>query len=518
MKSKLIKVIIATFILSSGLFLTPKALNLDYIAGKNRYETAAMISSKMNYNTAILVNGLALVDGLSASGLSGALNAPILLTDKNSIPDVTLSRINSTHTIYLVGGNGVISPSIEQKLKSMGKEVIRLGGSDRYLTSHVVANEIERIKGIQELYYVNGLTGQADAMSIAPVAASTGNPVILTNGQVPGYSRNVFSYSIGGTGVLSLSFDAFTQRFDGKNRFETNKKVIERFFPNRTHVNLSKSLELIDALTASALKEPVVLIDDTSDKTPIAGSHSATVFGNISQVAVSRAKSYIYGEKVVFYVQHQDDETIFAGSAIVDAIASVGSDNVYIVLVTEGENTGVFLQDRYKNLTEKEKTTLRNNEFLAAIERLGINKNNIVFLNQPENNIDNTVIINKVLEFENNFDNVSHIAHSYKNDIHPQHLKTGTLVYDLYKKGLIKDVRFFGRKTYDNQKSNLLIESVSDNELEKQKVLNACEEYKLDNKDMVREGIGFKSVSSLFLPLMNSSNVPSYLHEPDPIN
>ena len=52
----------------------------------------------------------------------------------------------------------------------------------------------------------------------------------------------------------------------------------------------------------------------------------------ISPVAVKRAKSYIFNDKVVFYSQHQDDETIFAGSAIIDAVEAVGAENVYIVL------------------------------------------------------------------------------------------------------------------------------------------------------------------------------------------
>lgn len=59
---------------------TTFALNIDYIAGSNRYETASMIASNMNYSSAILVNALSIVDDLSASGLSGTLNAPILLT------------------------------------------------------------------------------------------------------------------------------------------------------------------------------------------------------------------------------------------------------------------------------------------------------------------------------------------------------------------------------------------------------------------------------------------------------
>lgn len=514
MNNKYLKTIILALSILLLYSFDAQALDLEYIIGKNRYETAAMISDKMNYSTAILVNGLAIADGLSSSGLSGALNAPILLTDTNSLPNSTLEKINNANKIYLVGGEGVISPSVESKLKSLGKSVIRLGGMDRYSTSYAVADEINKVIGINELYYVNGLSGEADAMSIAPVAAKNGNPVILTNGKTTTYFKNVKSYSIGGTGVLNSYFDSFSERIGGINRFETNANVINKFFPTKDHVNLSKSDVLIDALTASALKDPVVLISDNSDKSIIAGAKSATVFGDISQTAVNRAKSYLFNDKVVFYSQHQDDETIFAGSAIVDAIKAVGSENVYIVLITDGDESGVFSGDRYAKLSLVEKTTLRNNEFKAAVAKLGLLEENLIFLNQPEKAINEKIIKSLILDFENNSSSITHITHSYKYDVHTQHLKTGEFLYNLYKEGVIKDCRFFGRKELMPSGNKKLIESIADNTEEKNKVLKACYEYKLDNKDMIREGIGYKSVSSLFDALTSNPLTPSYLHEP----
>ncbi|MDB1948008.1 cell wall-binding repeat-containing protein [Clostridium tertium] len=513
------KIFLKTLILSLSFIsistFSVQAFPINYVAGKNRYETAALIADKLQYSSAILVNGLSLVDGLSASGLSGTLDAPILLTETNNIPDSTLKRIEKVKTIYLVGGEGVISKNIEDKLKKLGKTIVRLGGKDRFLTSYSVANEIEKIKPIEEIYYVNGLIGEADAMSIAPVAANTGNPVILTDGKTTEYKRNIKSYTIGGIGVLNESFDKFSERLNGKNRFETNKNVIEKFFPNRTHLNLSKADELIDALTSSALKEPVVLIDNNSDKTVIAGTKSLTVFGDINQTAINRAKGYVYSDKVVFYSQHQDDETIFAGSAIVDAIQAVGAENVYVVLISDGDESGVFNNPRYSNLSLEKKTALRNNEFRAATAQLGILEKNLVFLNQSEKNLDENLVKNTVLDFESKFSNVTHVTHSYKYDLHEQHLKTGNIIYDLYKSGQIKDCKFFGRKELIPTNNNrLLIESISDNETEKNKILKACFEYKLDNRDMIREGIGYKSVSSLFDALTSDPLNISYQHEP----
>lgn len=516
MKKKFLKCLIST-VLVLGFAKSPvQALNLDYIVGNDRYETASMISEKMNYTSAILVNGLSIVDGLSASGLSGAVNAPILLTEKNNIPSSTLSRLSPANTIYLVGGESVISKEIENKLTSMGKTIVRLGGLDRYLTSISVANKIDSIKGIQEMYYVNGLRGEADAMSIAPVAAKSGNPVILTDGVSTSYRKNVQAYAIGGTTVLNNSFDTFAQRINGINRFETNKNVINKFFSDKTHVNLSKSDVLIDALTVSSLKQPVVLISDSSDKSVIGGAQSATVLGNINQTAVNRAKSYILGDKVVFYTQHQDDETLFAGSAIVDAITAVGAENVHVVLITDGSASDVFTWDRYSKLSILERSALRNNEFKAAVSKLGVSPNNILYLNQQESNINYDYLRQAVNHFETTYNNVTHIAHSYKYDTHPQHLTTGQVINNLYNDGIIKDCRFFSPSTSISPiDKKILIESVADNNDEKSKVISAANEYKLDNKDMVREGIGYKSVGHVFDNLTNNNLVPSYLHEPE---
>jgi len=157
-------------------------IDMDYICGIDRYETASIIASKMQYSSAILVNGNSLADGLSASGLSGAVNSPILLTQSNILPEVTLNKLKKVSTVYIIGGKSVISSNIESKITKMGKKVIRIGGKNRYDTSILIANKIEKINGIGEIYYVNGLRGEADAMSIAPVAANKGNPVILTDG------------------------------------------------------------------------------------------------------------------------------------------------------------------------------------------------------------------------------------------------------------------------------------------------------------------------------------------------
>ena len=42
------------------------------------------------------------------------------------------------------------------------------------------------------------------------------------------------------------------------------------------------------------------------------------------------------------------------------------------------------------------------------------------------------------LDFERKFDNVTHVAHTYKYDWHLQHLKNGSTIQSLYNSGKIK--------------------------------------------------------------------------------
>ena len=120
--------------------------NIDKIQGKDRYETAAMIASKQNYGTAILVNSdKSLADGLSASGLAGAVDAPILLTKKDSIPGHTLNKLKGVNKVYIIGSESTISKKVEDELNSKGIVVERLGGADRIQTSYNVAKEISEI-------------------------------------------------------------------------------------------------------------------------------------------------------------------------------------------------------------------------------------------------------------------------------------------------------------------------------------------------------------------------------------
>lgn len=80
-RKKASAMILATALIVSSAITSYAGFMKEEIVGNNRYETAAKIADRMGeYSVAILVNGNSIADGLSASGLAGKENAPILLT------------------------------------------------------------------------------------------------------------------------------------------------------------------------------------------------------------------------------------------------------------------------------------------------------------------------------------------------------------------------------------------------------------------------------------------------------
>ncbi len=292
--------------------------SVEILAGSNRYETAVKVAKEnakiedvaLNGNI-VLVNGNALVDGLAAAPLAASVVnkignipfdgyvAPILLTETNSLPKATLQYMKELvkHqtvgsldqvTVYLVGGEAVISQNVVNQLKSIGVRVVRAGGEDREATSLAVAKLMENDNDVDvKNAFVVGADGEADAMSIASVAAQKKQPIIVESRK--GLSDSTVDYLkggkfvsaksatiIGGETVVSGETEAklkeekiSVDRVAGSNRKATNAKVIDRFASNYIQrVVLSKDgqnnkSELIDALTATSLavkdNAPIVL-------------------------------------------------------------------------------------------------------------------------------------------------------------------------------------------------------------------------------------------------------------------
>ncbi|TQQ84663.1 C69 family dipeptidase [Peptacetobacter hominis] len=277
----------------SGVF-TPSALTenvmpdysldrvMDDVIGVNRYETAAMLADKAgDYDTVILVNSdKTMSDGLSAAALSGKLNAPIIPVKQNKIPDEVKEQIEKAKNVYIIGGTNAISENVASQLSD--KNVKRIAGKNRFETSEKIA---DMIGSYSHAYIVNGVTGDADAMSISSVAAKTGSPIIVTDGKTSDAAKKAGTeYTvIGGTKAVSESIENkySADRIGGATRYETNKMIINKYYSDSEKVYVANGETLIDALSASLIAKDngVALVNRKSDKSVLADKKVVQVGG-----------------------------------------------------------------------------------------------------------------------------------------------------------------------------------------------------------------------------------------------
>lgn len=129
------------------------------ISGKNRYLTSLAVATEygkhFEFDTVIVVNGDDYPDALSASGLSGKYNAPILLTSKNNTQTEVLEYIkNRAKKVIIVGGTNSVSELVAEKIlysddsnyTYAAKSLLTNDGKST--RTELTGNEIEDILGL----------------------------------------------------------------------------------------------------------------------------------------------------------------------------------------------------------------------------------------------------------------------------------------------------------------------------------------------------------------------------------
>ena len=253
---------------------TQSSINtLTRLGGYDRYGTAVQIADHgwQSASIAVLVpsGDQNMVDALASSSLAKAVDGPILLADKDSVPTSTMTELKKLGVIkvYLVSGTEVISAKVVSDLSAVGIQAVRIGGYDRYETAVNIAKEIQKIKPFNEIVVTNGYAN-VDAISIAPIAATKGIPVLLIDkDSVPtvvsdfikssGISK---TYVIGGTAVVSDTVKEAlpnAMRLGGYDRFDTNTEVLKQFenfvIGGTMFFANGSDLSLIDSLTGAPM-------------------------------------------------------------------------------------------------------------------------------------------------------------------------------------------------------------------------------------------------------------------------
>ncbi|MDR3585994.1 MAG: cell wall-binding repeat-containing protein [Desulfosporosinus sp.] len=190
----------------------------------------------------ILTRQDVLVDAMTAIPLSKKLDAPILMTDSNSLPAAVLTEIQSLKAtnVYIIGGVGAVSAAVEGALTSQGLSITRVSGTDRYDT----AAQIAKLLGPAPAAYLAYGYGEPDAIVGSVFAAEQGYPVLLTDSStLPAPTQTYLTGAgtkeisiLGGEGVVtpalatSLANNYSVTRLGGSDRYYTEQAVCENFF------------------------------------------------------------------------------------------------------------------------------------------------------------------------------------------------------------------------------------------------------------------------------------------------
>lgn len=242
--------ILVIFLLTSiGTVYASQSPTVNRLAGYDRYETAVQIAREgwqLSVN-AVLAYGENYPDALAAVPLAKKLNAPILLTNKDSLNPQTSTVLQDLKVkiVYIVGGTAVIPSDIEKQLTNAGYVVKRISGQDKYDTAIKIAYEL----GDSNEVVVTTGDDYADALSIGPIAAEKQMPIILVpKEEITSSIQNYISskkitktYVVGDQSIISdnvVNKFSNPERILGHDKYARNIAILNRFTNSYQHDKL----------------------------------------------------------------------------------------------------------------------------------------------------------------------------------------------------------------------------------------------------------------------------------------
>lgn len=319
--------------------------DLVRVEGSDRFATAAATSRKLfpadhSASNVVIANGRGFADALAGVPLAFRANAPILMTERDMLPQATwdeLIRVLAPGgTLYLLGGTSAIAASQETFFTSSGFTVKRLQGSDRVRTSIAILDELITLKAAQPtlIYLVNGFSF-ADALSVSPLAAFQQAGIMLTEpGDLSQADRDWINDHagtigtitlVGGTSVIPGSVATLlvnagynVPRFDGKNRYHTSRIIADTFTaatpPSPAGVAVAIGTGFADALPAgvhaAAQLYPLLLVPPTSKEL-----HCSDTYQYVLDNQAAITGGYVYGgTNTISSAFEQDLELAMTGS------------------------------------------------------------------------------------------------------------------------------------------------------------------------------------------------------------
>lgn len=252
--------------------------------GDDRYKTAAAISREgwEKSDNVVLVDGNYFPDALVGSSFAYLKNAPVLITDSNTLNSDTRTEIRrlGAKTIYILGNYDSVSKTVEDELKQ-NYTVVRIGGPGVFDTAVKVGEEVRKIKQFN-IVAIATQNDFPDALAIAPFSARDTIPILFSEKDRlrPDTKKALQDWGIehviitGGTGVVSSDVEnemngmgIYVERLWGDDRYGTALDVARRFETQNGYgcISLATGRDYPDALTGAVLAAkndaPIFLVD-----------------------------------------------------------------------------------------------------------------------------------------------------------------------------------------------------------------------------------------------------------------
>lgn len=262
------------------------------LSGPGRVDTAISIAKatyREKVNNVILATAGNYPDALSGSVLAYRLDAPVILVgstqaDQDKVLAYLKENLESTGTVYILGGTGVVSTAMEDRIQHAGfKQIKRLDGKNRYETSLKIAEELD-IKEDTSVIIVSGET-YPDALAISSIAASNQFPVLLTKkNELPEVLKNKLKeinpgkvFIIGLEGAVSQNIESQIAqtiniepydivRVGGQDRYQTSVEIAKKFPLAGSEAGIATGASFPDALAGSVYaaryNAPLILVNN----------------------------------------------------------------------------------------------------------------------------------------------------------------------------------------------------------------------------------------------------------------
>ncbi|OFI05866.1 N-acetylmuramoyl-L-alanine amidase LytC precursor [Clostridium acetireducens DSM 10703] len=177
-------------------------IKVTRLGGKTRYETALLVAGKVGKSKQIaVVDGTSFGDAVSIAPIAALKQMPIILAQKNYIPDDVMKYLDKqkkAEQIYVIGGKDFINDNLIKKIPN-SKRIAEGGMYDKNVQ---IINAFKNELNLNNLYIASG-KDYADALAGSALAAQNAVPILLVDNTMPEPSKRFLqSQVINEIGVL----------------------------------------------------------------------------------------------------------------------------------------------------------------------------------------------------------------------------------------------------------------------------------------------------------------------------